>query len=205
MTLRSPLGRLLALSVVPALLAYLLVLWLSREAGISSIQVIRDLAETCKTPIGVGLIPALGVLLWMAAAAIALFTALSGLVVHPRWRGLLLLGGLLSLLLCLDDLLLLHERYIGPTFLYLFYAALAIFILVRYRDLLVDSGAGLSYLAAAFFLGSSILLEQAHKVLPFIYEPMQLLEEGAQFIGIACWLLFWWQVSAFAAKLRAVH
>jgi hypothetical protein len=205
MTLRSPLGRLLALAVVPAFLVFVLVLRLTGEAGMGPIQVIHDLAETCKTSIGVGLIPALGVLLWMAASAIALFTALSGLVSHPRWRRLLLVGGLLSLLLSLDDLSLLHDHYIGPNFFYPLYAVLAIFILVRYHDLLVDSGAGLSFLVACFFLGSSILVDKADKVLPLTYVPMQLLEEGLQFIGIACWLLFWWQASAFAAKLRAAH
>ncbi|HYP03858.1 MAG TPA: oxidoreductase [Cyanobium sp.] len=189
MTLRSPLGRLLALAVVPALGVVVLALWLSEEAG--------------KTPVQV--IPALGVLLWMAAAAIALFTALSGLVWQPRCRGLLLLGGLLSLLQSLDDLFLLHERSIAPAFLHLLYAGVAIFILVRYWDLLVDSGSALSFLSAVFFLSSSILFDGAPRLFPFSYEQVQMLEQGSQFIGIACWLLFWWQVSAFAAKLRPVH
>ena len=188
MTLRSPLGRLLALAVVPALVVVVLALWLSGEAGKSPVQVI----------------PALGVLLWMAAAAIALFTALSGLVWQPRCRGLLLLGGLLSLLHSLDDLFLLHERSSAPAF-HLLYVGVAIFILVRFWDLLVDSGSALSFLSAVFFLSSSILFDGAPRIFPFSYEQVQMLEEGSQFIGIACWLLFWWQVSAFAAKLRPVH
>lgn len=189
MTFLSPLGRLLALAVVPACVVVVLLPRLTREAGMGPVQVI----------------PSLGVLLWVAAAAIALFSALSGLVAHPRWRGLLLLGGLLSLLLSLDDLFQLHDRSIGSTFPYLLYAGMAIFILVRYLDLLVDSGSVLAFLTAVFFLGSSIMVDRAHTVLPFTYAQGQVLEEGSWFIGIACWLFFWWQVSAFAAKLRAVH
>ncbi len=36
---------------------------------------IRDLAQTCRSALGVGLISSLGHLLWMSMAAICLFTA----------------------------------------------------------------------------------------------------------------------------------
>jgi hypothetical protein len=199
---RSPLTRLLLLAVLPALLVYVLIVWLSGRAGIGAIAVIRDLAQTCETPIGVGLLPSLGVLMWMAAAAIALFAAVAGVVAQRRWRRPLLLGGILSLLLTLDDFFLLHDRYIGPTFLYLLYAVLAIGILVGFRDLLLASRAASVFLVAAGFLGTSVVLDSFQEVLPFRYGQIQLVEEGAKFLGIASWLLFWWQAAAHAAKLR---
>lgn len=199
----SRLDRLLALVVVAAFVVYTLLLRISVSAGIEPIAVVRDLAQTCKTPIGVGLMPNLGVLMWMAAAAIPLFAASSGLVGRPRWRGLLLLGGVLSLLLTVDDFLLLHDRYIGPTFLYLLYAVLAIWILFGFRDLLVESGGVVIFFSSAFFLGTSVILDVLQGSFPVDYEHVQIFEEGAKFIGIACWLLFWWQVSAFAARLKA--
>ncbi len=197
--------RLLLVAVLPALLVYVLLVRLSIAAGLEPIHVIRDLAQPCDTPIGVGLMPNLGVLLWMAAAAIALFTAFSGLVEHPRWRGLLILGGSLSLLLTLDDFLLLHDRHIGPTFLYGLYAVLALAILLRQHDLLRQCGGAASFLAAAVLLGSSVLIDATQESWPFRYQHLQLVEEGAKFVGIACWLLFWWQASSFAAKLRSSH
>jgi hypothetical protein len=199
----SRLDRLLALVVVAAIVFYSLLLRISVNAGIEPIAVIRDLSQTCKTPIGVGLMPNLGVLMWMAAAAVPLFAVGSGLVGQPRWRRLLLLGGALSLLLTVDDFLLLHDRYIGPTFLYLLYAVLAIWILFGFRDLLVESGGVLIFFSAAVFLGTSVILDELQELLPAGYEQVQFFEEGAKFIGIACWLLFWWQASAFAARLRA--
>ena len=45
----------------------------------------------------------------------------------------LLCGGAFSLLLCLDDMFLLHDRYIGSTFLYSLYAVFALLILFRFR------------------------------------------------------------------------
>ena len=127
--------RVLQLALLPALAVYVLALLLSAAAGIRTQLVIRDLAQTCDTALGVGLLSNLGYLGWIAAAAIALFTALSGVVqVRGRVRQLLLSGGLFSLLLCLDDMFLLHDRYIGSTFLYSLYAIFALLILFRFRS-----------------------------------------------------------------------
>jgi hypothetical protein len=201
MALRVSWRSLPAVTVALAAATYALLLRLSTAGGLKPIRVIRDLAQTCRTPIGVGLLPNLGVLLWTAATALPLFVAFSGLAASGRWRQLLLLGGALSALLTLDDFFLLHDRYIGPTFLYLLYAALALTILVRFRDLLGQAGAGL-FLAAAVFLGLSVGIDVVQDVLPLAYTQSQILEEGAKFVGIACWSAFWWRASATAAKLK---
>lgn len=194
--------RAVALVIALATALYAFLLQLSIAAGLKPIQVIRDLAQTCRTPIGVGLLPNLGVLLWSAATVLPLFVVLVGLVRPSRWRQLLLTGGALSALLTLDDFFLLHDRYIGPTFLYLLYAVLAVTLLLRYRDLLGQAGA-LMFLAAAVFLGASVGIDELQEVLPnAYYSRSQIVEEGAKFIGIACWCAFWWQASATAAKLK---
>ncbi|WP_438982485.1 oxidoreductase [Vulcanococcus sp.] len=194
--------RVLQLVLLPALAVYVLALLLSAAAGIRTQLVIRDLAQTCDTALGVGLLSNLGYLGWIAAAAIALFTALSGVVqVRGRVRQLLLSGGLFSLLLCLDDMFLLHDRYIGSTFLYSLYAIFALLILFRFRSQ-VNALAGGSFLLAVVLLGLSVIIDQLQEVIPVPYSTLQLFEEGAKFLGIATWLAFWWQAGAGAGKLK---
>lgn len=200
--LQRPFRRVVLLVLLPALLVYMLALVLSAAAGIQTQLVIRDLAQTCDTALGVGLLSNLGYLLWIAAAAIPLFAALSGVVpLKSRVRQLLLCGGAFSLLLCLDDMFLLHDRYIGSTFLYSLYAVFALLILFRFRRQVQALGGG-SFLLAVVLLGLSVLIDQFQELIPVPYTRLQLVEEGAKFLGIATWLAFWSQAAAGAGKLK---
>jgi len=176
---------------------------LSGLAGIKGQLVLRDLAQTCGTPAGVGLLSNLGYLLWLAAAAVTLFTAYSGQPgVRGKQRELMACGGWFSLLLCIDDMFLLHDRYIGQTFLYLLYMVFAALIATRYRRQLMASRGELFLLAVAL-LGASIGIDlfQPNEVdQPLAYKTYQLLEEGAKFLGIATWVHYWWQASALSLK-----
>jgi hypothetical protein len=194
-----PLPVLLLYAVLPALVVYGAALGLSGAAGIGTELVIRDLAQTANTPLGVGLISNLGYLLWMASAAIALFAACN--LAQGRQRALLFSGGLFSLLLALDDMFLLHDRYISANVLYLAYVVFALLILFRFSDLVITSGA-LAFLVAVVCLGGSILIDKLQMLVMGQYDTVQLVEEGLKFTGIACWLLFWWQTAAHAAKLN---
>ena len=194
--MRDSINKALRWSLIPALLVYVASLSLSGLAGIKGQLVLRDLAQTCGTPAGVGLLSNLGYLLWLAAGAVALFTAYSG---QPGVRGkqyeLLACGGWFSFILCIDDMFLLHDRYIGQTFLYVVYMVFAALIATRYRRQLMASRGELFLLAVAL-LGASIGIDQFQRDLPFKYETVQLVEEGAKFLGIATWVLYWWQASA---------
>jgi hypothetical protein len=200
---QRPLVRVGLVALLPALFVYVLALWLSAAAGIRTQLVIRDLAQTCDTAMGVGLLSNIGYLLWISAAAIALFAGLSGvLAIRGRVRQLLISGGLFSLLLCIDDMFLLHDRYVGSTFLYSLYAIFAVLILFRFRAQVSALGGG-SFLLAVALLGTSVVIDQLQEVIPVPYTTLQLFEEGAKFLGIATWLAFWWQAGAGAAKLKA--
>jgi len=199
---QRPLLRVLLVAVLPALIVYVLALVLSAAAGIRTQLVIRDLAQSCDTALGVGFLSNVGYLLWISAAAIALFGALSGVVdVRGRVRQLLLCGGGFSLLLCLDDMFLLHDRYIGSGFLYSLYVIFALLILFRFRAQVQVLGGG-SFLLAVVLLGLSVIIDQLQEVIPVDYSTLQLFEEGAKFLGIAAWLAFWWQATAGAGKLK---
>ena len=193
--MKDSINKALRWALIPALLVYVASLSLSGLAGIKGQLVLRDLAQTCGTPAGVGLLSNLGYLLWIAAAAVALFTAYSG---QPGVRGkqyeLLACGGWFSFILCIDDMFLLHDRYIGQTFLYVVYMVFAALIATRYRRQLMASRGELFLLAVAL-LGASIGIDQFQRDLPFKYETVQLVEEGAKFLGIATWVLYWWQAS----------
>jgi hypothetical protein len=191
-------GAGLLLTLLVALAVYGLALRINQAYGIDSEAVIRDLAQSCGLALGVGMLSNFGYLLWAAAAAIALFGAsLEG--GESRQRQLLLCGGSFSALLCLDDMFLLHDKYIGSGFLYLLYIVFALLILLRFRRLVWALG-GLAFPVAVMLLGSSILLDKVQDVLPFGYDNSQLFEEGFKFLGIAAWVHFWWQ--AAAAGLR---
>ena len=199
---QRPWLRLAAFALIPALVVYVLALALSGAAGIGTVLVIRDLAQTCDTALGIGLISNLGYLLWAAAAAIALFAGFARIHgVRGRERQLLLSGGAFSALLCLDDMFLLHDRYIGSSFLYALYAVFALSILLRFREDVLRL-AGPTFLLAVALLGVSIVLDVFQGVLPIGYDSLQLVEEGSKFLGIAIWLAFWCLASARAGKLK---
>ena len=200
--LRNPFTRLLVVAIFPALIVYIVVLSLSAAAGIQPGKVLTDLMQTCDFPVAVGMLSNFGFLLWAAAAAISLFVSLSGLAIKRDWCQLLLVGGIFSTILCLDDLFLLHDRHIGPDFLYTSYAILALFILLRFRKLVIQAD-GVAFLAAAMLLGLSIVSDKVQDLLPIGYATVQLFEEGFKFVGIACWLAFWWQASLRGATLQA--
>ena len=102
-------NKLFYFSILPTAILYLAILYISNFYNIKLILVVRDLAQTCGYPIGVGMISNIGILLWGAAASICFFTTFLESISSESSK-LLLLGGLFSGLLCIDDLFLLHDR-----------------------------------------------------------------------------------------------
>ena len=109
----TQLRNLLFYAILPSLAVYFCVLTFSSFYGIEPGLVIRDLIQTCDYPIGVGMISNLGVLLWGFAGSICLFCSNKNIIHRNSWRKFLLMGGILSLFLCIDDFFLLHDRYIS--------------------------------------------------------------------------------------------
>ena len=145
----------------------------------------------------------LGYLLWLAAAAVALFTAYGKLPgIKGKLKELLACGGWFSLILCIDDMFLLHDRYIGPTFLYIVYTLFSFLIATRYRKQLIACK-GEIFLLAVALLGISIaidLLQPVERDQPDLYMLSQLIEEGSKFLGIGTWVLFWCQACSFSIR-----
>ena len=201
--------KVIIVAITPSLITYALAINLSAMAGIKGILVIRDLAQTCDSALGIGLISNLGYLLWIAPASIALFTAYGTPTnSQHKLKELLLCGGWFSFILCIDDMFLLHDRYIGQTFLYAVYAIFAFLIVFRFRDQLIKNG-GEIFILAATLLAFSILTDKFQRdivdILPVKYETTQIFEEGVKFLGISSWFYFWWTTSSKFIRKAASH
>ena len=192
-------NKLFYVSILPSTILYLAILSVSNFYNIKLSLVVRDLAQTCGYPIGVGMISNIGILFWGAAASICFFTTFLESINRESSK-LLLLGAIFSSLLCIDDLFLLHDRYIGPDFLNLTYLAISIFLLVRFRRILKIIGL-FNLLISILFLGLSVFFDGViQQIFNQSYELTQLIEEGFKFLGIACWLNFWCKASSNALR-----
>ena len=192
-------SKLFYISILPSTVLYLAILYISNLHNIKLSLVLRDLAQTCGYPIGVGMISNIGILLWGAAASICLFTTFSQ-EINSDSSKLLLLGGVFSGILCIDDFFLLHDRYVGPDFLNLTYLSISIFLLVRFRKILKRIGL-FNLVISILFLGLSIFFDGViQQIFNQSYDLTQLIEEGFKFLGIACWLNFWCKASSYALK-----
>ena len=103
---------------------------------------------------------------------------------------------------------LLHDRYIGQTFLYVVYAIFAFLIVFKFRDQLLKNG-GETFILAATLLAFSVLTDKFQRdiadIIPIKYETIQLFEEGVKFLGITTWLYFWWSASSKFIRKAVVH
>ena len=196
---RSTLRSTLLWAVVPAAIVYAVALVWSVSEGIDAKDVVRDLAQSCNAPLGEGFLSSVGYLLWMSAAAISLFAAstrqIQGSVLNRQFA---FCGGGFSLWLCLDDMFLMHDRYLGEAFLYVTYIFFTGLLLFRFRGPLRRFG-GEIFLASVLLLGLSVLTD-ALQGFWSSYETAQIFEEGFKFLGIAAWLSFWCHYVSSASK-----
>ncbi len=191
-------------AVITSLLLYLITLSLAVNHEVTHEFVLRDLgqiyaAETLPS-ISLGLISNIGILLWAASASITLFSLLFGLTKYSNCQPILSVGFAMSLLLCLDDFFLIHDRHqLNQDILYLIYPLLALFLLLQFRKVSKIYSPD-SLLIACAFLGFSVITDIFQDFFPLGYEMMQIIEEAFKFIGIFTWLYFWSSFASFSIK-----
>lgn len=137
-----------------------------------------------------GFLSNVGVLLWCANAAICLFSAV---ILREGARGeapagFFLWGGIITLVLLLDDLFMLHERafpryfHLNERILFAGYASCVLVFLLKYRVTILNTD--YLFLVFAFVLfGLSLLTDHIDVWIP----RRHLLEDGAKFAGILSW------------------
>lgn len=150
----------------------------------------RDPAGTAGTGAYTGVLSTTGVMLWAAATAICFFGAAQLRAGNSRATRFLFFGGVVSLLLTLDDALLLHEQVLPRLFIpevitYLaLMAAVGVYVVSFLRLILRTDYLLLA--ASVFFVGLMVALDQA---LPFT-ELGTFVEDGLKFAGIVFWLAY---------------
>lgn len=197
--------------VIVVCLSVLLLLALaifSQLVGADISQITRDPLAVAEGEVYWGALSNLGVLIWFAGAAVALFAALLLRNVSDdkaRVRFLVAIATLTAFL-TLDDLFMFHERIWGrltgldEIVLYAIYAAVTLAIFVQGRKAIAEApslGLGISLL---FFVLSLVFDKLDGSLLPMHF----LFEDGAKFVGVACWTLFICQFSHHHVRKSAL-
>jgi len=176
----------------------LLILGTALGVGLSGVA---DVADLTRDPMAVaggrawyGCLSNLGVLIWCATSAVCFFAAsLLSRVDEREYRGFLLASGAVTLVLLVDDLFMVHERFLGGLLphsehlIVLAYLVMVGAFLVRYHRLLLSSVDGFLVVAILAF-GVSLMADflSERVVVPMIY----LWEDGAKLVGIVSWGVF---------------
>ena len=189
--------RWLAVAAVPSFLFYAISIAVMRSMDFEIMEILRDPAQQTGQSSFLGFVSNIGIWLWISSAAIAFFHVVSR---SPRVarnrRELLLLVGMLSLLLAIDDFFMIHDRYVNQKICYLAYAVLLTLLLLRHHEgiFAID---GFAFLAAGSMLATSIVLDLGQRFIPVSYEDLQIVEEGFKFTGAATWLYFCCRVAQY--------
>lgn len=182
--------RALLYAGVPAVLIYGISLAVLSSSGYKIVEILRDPAQQSGQSSFLGFVSNIGVWIWISAAAICFFRVLTaGAEISRRRRELLLLVGMLSLLLGVDDFFLIHDRYVNQKLCYGIYAVLAGALLARHYVSIFKID-GFTFLFAGGLLALSIVTDLSQPYIPLRYSHSQIIEEGCKFVGAAFWLYF---------------
>lgn len=156
-------------------------------------DLIRDPSAAMGSPPYIGFLSQVGAFYWISAAAICLFSShlLRGIAKAQRHHKFLLLAGLFTLALAIDDVFLLHD-YLFPKVLGIAekpvlaaYGAFLIWLLVEFRSVIRSSSRPLLIVSIASF-GLSLLIDYLNHA----SETRILIEDGLKLLGIICWMTF---------------
>jgi hypothetical protein len=183
----------LALLLIPAVVLLGVLAFISTRFDIAVASFTRDPLAIVDAPPYLGFLSNLGIILWSAAAAVCLFafSLLSRRGASGDIRAFVLLGGLISLLLLLDDLYMLHEYFyprlgIFEKLAFAGYGVLVLVYLIGFRRKIGDTRFVYLFCALGFFALSLIIDRLPETMLPMHH----LFEDGSKFLGIVCWLSY---------------
>ena len=199
---RSRIVRCILFAGIPAAIFYVVCVVALYLYGFKIMEIIRDPAQQAAQSSFLGFISNIGTWLWVSSAAVCFFGIANGGFSSPRKdRELLVLVGLLSLTLAVDDFFMIHDRYIHQYICYTGYAVIAIALLVRHFRRIIDID-GFAFLLAGALLALSIFSDVLQMLIPLPYVLVQLFEEGFKFVGAATWLFFCGRLSIETLNAR---
>jgi hypothetical protein len=201
-SLNASLSLMLKVYSLPiAALGVLALLWMKTGQPLSFF--LKDPAETMNQPFYLGSYSSLILIFWGAAAAVCLFSAVmlrrSGHV--DEFQRFLLVSGLTSAFLYLDDMFMLHEdRGMFTTVLHIpqvltlaCYLGWMLYFLLRFRTTILKTkwillGSALAWFAVSMFVD---LTEDRHIVdLGFEFPAHQMIEDGPKLLGVVGWFSY---------------
>lgn len=204
-SLRSAIGLMFLLGILPVMLVGLASSWLAIEVRVLT----QDATALAKVHPLAGVLSSLGILVWWTSASLWLFCA----GVHRRegeerlWR-FCLSSALLSGYLALDDLFQIHES-LAPVYLgipegavYGLLGMAVVAYLLSFRDLLLNLR-GLLLLGALGLLAVSVGVDGLEHWLWRLGHWTYLLEDGLKWMGIVSWCAFcvvWCRDHVLAAR-----
>lgn len=188
-TLRSFL-TILKKVLIPAVLFYILSLVVLRSNGFGIMEIIRDTAQITKESSFLGFLSNIGIWIWISSVSICFFVIITKKnSLSKNHIQLLLLSGLLSLLLAVDDFFMIHDRYVNQNVCYLLYGILALSLLIKHYSLILKIEP-MAFIMMGLFLMSSIFTDLIQGYIPMKYSHIQIFEEGFKFVGASTWLYF---------------
>lgn len=166
-------------------------------------KIAKDTSEVTNFPPYIGLLSNWVALLWMATATICLFTTLvlrNNNVPFQKYN-FLLVSGILSFVLTIDDLFALHDRvfpsvfHIPEPFLYLMYIITLITYVIYFRRKILQYDY-LLLVAAFFLIGVS---REIFIRIPYFLESMTA-NDMLKYFGVIFWLAFFYSASSQEIK-----
>lgn len=199
--LRS-LRRVLFLIYAPVVLTLVTMVLIRVTTGFPMADLTRDPLAVVQEPVYIGAVSNLGVLIWAAAATICFFSYAVGRdrsAPNSNSR-FLLYGGLITVMLLLDDFFMLHEvvfpDYVGipENLVYAIYISLIAWFLVWYRRRILEHTTFLLLILALSGFGLMVVMDILEYVnpLPGFY----LLEDGFKLFAIVSWTAYFASVGA---------
>jgi hypothetical protein len=153
-----------------------------------------------------GIISNIGIIMWCATSAILFFSSklLSRDKGHKQATLFLFFGGLLSLMMLIDDLFMMHD-VVFPEYLnideeifYVIYGLTVISIFYIYRKIILNSDYIFLILSFAL-LGASVMTDEALTVGLVLNHPY-LVEDSLKFLGIISWCAYFTRTSYLYIK-----
>lgn len=188
---------------VPLLVVLGATLLLTATTPVTIRQLTQDPTTVLGAPFYVGALSNLGNVLWTAAATVCLLTAVAlRTLIDGAWRRFLLVSGIFTVVLLVDDLLLVHDeilpRYAGVSGeLYgIVYVVGMLAYLGGFRRRINQTN-WLLLVAALVCFGVSTVVDLGSSRLSEIVAPsiVILVEDGTKILGIGTWLAYFASVS----------
>lgn len=189
---------------IPMLILVAMIVLVGLQLSIPIADLTRDPSATTGASPFMGALSSIGVLFWCASVAICLFSfaLLQQTGSRGDFSGFFLFGGLISLILLLDDLFLFHEA-VFPLYLkipeklvFLSYGLIILGYLTHFRKLILKTNFIFLILAFGLF-GLSIVIDLLDLRISILFE------DGSKLFGIASWFGYF-AITAFQA-VKKLH